>query len=424
MQKTKALLWLILLLCSFSAEAISYINKISYEGNNVTRATVLNREIYIVPGDEFNEELVEKSRQAIMDLGLFKSVTYYLQENYINGNDAKEGYQISVVFIVKEKYYLLIVPRLKLDDNQIYYGLQLKWDNIFGLNHEARALVEDRGSTRGIDENRYLFRYFFSNINDSYYNLGVSIKTENDVDETQGAVNREDDSFKISISRWLNKRGRNRGWFAGGSVLYQKRFNEDLIIDSNSEGINAIILGVDVGYKDTNNFNYNRGGKAYGYRLDYSHEAVGSEAEFTRHLLYYRSYYLLAQQPYSNLNVQFQLGHSNNDVLGDDAFSLGSSRGLRGYENSRFNGNTLLLTNVEYMFPHSGHPVVRYVTFIDVGNTYDELNAVLHEPLNIGAGFGIRWKIRSLVKIDLRADVGYGFTDEDYRFSFGTRHAF
>ena len=84
----------------------------------------------------------------------------------------------------------------------------------------------------------------------------------------------------------------------------------------------------------------------------------------------------------------------------------------------------MMLTNLEYMFPRKGYPVFRYVTFFDAGNTYDKLSDVYHKALNVGMGFGVRWKIRALVKIDLRADVGYGFTDEDYKFSFGTRHAF
>jgi len=431
MEKAKTFLWLILLLCSFTVEAVSVINKIKYQGNEVTQASLLNREIYISAGDEANEAIIEKSRQAIMDLGLFRSVHYCIEKANANELEDNEDYfgssnesQVNVVFIVKEKYYLLVLPKFKVEDDVFYYGMQLKWDNIFGLNHESRLLAEDRGSTRGVDENRFLFRYFYPNFNGTTYNIEIKLQVNNDVDETDGVIDRQDDSFQLKVSKWLNKRGRNRGWFAGGGVLLKKRFNEDLVDSSNSEKTDAIILGVDAGYRDIQNFEFNRGGKAYGYKLDWSYADLGSDAEFTRHLFYYKSYYRFDSYPLSNLNVQMQLGHSNDDVLGDDAFSLGSSRDLRGYNNDRFNGNTMFLTNFEFMFPEAEHPVIRYVAFIDIGNTYDELGDIIHDELNVGAGFGLRWKIRALVNIDLRADIGYGFTDEDYRVSFGTRHAF
>ena len=424
MEKAKTLLWLILLVCSFTVEAVSVINKVQYKGNEITQASVLNREIYIAPGDELNDALLEKSRQAIMDLGLFKSVHYYLEENYsgIAANSAIS--QVDVVFVVEEKYYLLVIPRLKINDDEIHVGLQLKWDNVLGLNHETRILAEDRGSTGGIDESRFSFNYYYPNWNNSSYNIDLTLQTENDVNEEEGIIDRQDDVFKLAISRWLNERGRNRGWFAGASVLYQNRLFENVIVNADSESIDAVVLGLDAGYKDINNYEYNRGGKSYGYKLDWSHESLGSESEFTKHLLYYISYYRFDKYPASNLNVQMQFGHSNEQFLGEDAFSLGSNDDLRGYDNNRFTGNTLLLTNFEYMFPQVDYPVIRYVTFIDIGNTYDKLSDVFHQALNIGAGFGLRWKIRAFVKLDLRADVGYGFEDKDYHFSFGTRHTF
>jgi len=424
MEKTKTLFSLVLLLCSFVADAKSIINKIVYKGNEVTREIVLNREIYISSGDKFDEALIEKSRQAIMDLGLFKSVTYYLEENYQKGNAKNKNNLINVIFVIKEKYFILLIPRLKIEEDKVYYGLQFKGDNLWGLNHSMRLLAEDRGVTKGVDESRYSFKYFYPNINNSHYNLDFLVQTINTVDETDGLVDRQDDNYRTGLTRWLNKKGQSRGWFIGGNVAYQQRFNENLIIQDNSQSINATILGMDIGYKNTNDFKYNRGGKSYGYNLNWSGESINSEAAFTKHLFYYQSYYRLKNDPVSNVNVQMKLGYANDKILDEYAFRLGSSSDLRGYENNRFQGNTLFLSNIEYMFPKFNKPLIRYVTFIDIGNTYQQLSDVLHRPLNIGAGVGLRWKIRSLVKIDLRADVAYGVSDEDYRFSFGTRHAF
>ncbi|VAW70285.1 hypothetical protein MNBD_GAMMA09-1619 [hydrothermal vent metagenome] len=407
-----------------SAGAASTIKSIRYKGNDVTQSSVMNREIFIKPGDVFDAVKVEQSGQAIMDLGLFKKVYYYIEENYKNGLSGTDESQIDIVFVVKEKYYFYVLPKLKVDDTDVYYGAQLTWDNAWGLNHSVRLRYEDRGSTEGIDESRQTFRYFYPNVNDSSYNLDFDFQLSNAVDEVEGIVDRQDEIYKVSVLRWLNRYGRSRGWFVGSGVSYQQRFNDVISGDSQSESVNATALGVVGGYRNLNEYEYNRGGKAFSYVLDWSNERLGSESEYVRYLFSYRSYYRLDDSPYKNLNVQTQFGHSSNKILGKYAFSLGSRTDLRGYENNRFNGNTMLLVNMEYMFPHVSRPQIRYVYFMDIGNTYVHSSDILHQPLNVGAGLGLRWKIRSLVKIDLRADVGYGFTDSDYKFSFGSRHAF
>jgi len=422
MQKIKYLTGLILCCWSLSPAA-AIINEIRYEGNEVTRESLLNREIYIKKGDVVDYVLIEKSRQAIMNLGLFKVTAFYLRDSEFEIGNGDEPL-VDVVFVVEEKYYMIVLPRLKIDDDEVYYGLQLRWDNVAGLNHRMRVLFQNRGVTQGIKERRNRFRYSYPNVNGSAYNVGVRLQESNWVDEAEGVVNRQDEIYSVTLSRWLNSKGRNRGWFMGGSLLYQHRNNDVIEGDELSAELDAVVLGFETGNVSVSDFEYNRGGKSYGYKLDLSHESIGSDTFYVKHYLYYKSYYRFDDYPLSNLNVQTIIGHSNNDILGAQAFTLGSRNDLRGYENDRFSGNTVLLTNLEYMFPHEGYPIIRYVGFVDVGNTYDELSDILHKPLHIGVGAGLRWKIRAFVDLDLRADFGYAITDSDYKFSFGTRHAF
>lgn len=426
MQVKKYFLWLVLLcVTSLSAESATKIGKIYYEGNEVTQASVLDRELYIKEGDVLDAKLVEKSKQAIMDLGLFKTVKYYMREHYANDEVDAQLIKVDVYFVVQEKYYLLVFPKAKVDDaDDVSLGLQLRWDNVWGLNHELRLLAENRGKTQGIEEKRNAFSYYYPNLANSAYSVKLKYKDLNVIDDNPELINRHDEIYQISVSRWLNELGHSRGWFANGQIVYQKRFNEFVLDQTASNSFNALILGMDAGYKDVSEYEYNRGGKAYGYRLDWSHESIGSENEFTRHLLYYRSYYPIKDRPNSNINVQTQFGHSNSDVLGATAFSLGSNTDLRGYESNRFTDNTMLLVNLEYMFPQAQYPVIRYVYFIDLGNTYSKINDVLHNPLNLGTGFGLRWKLKAFVRLNFRIDFGYGYTDRDYVFSLGTKHAF
>lgn len=423
MQKIRCLNGLLLCLCSFVVYGAPVINSIQYQGNDVSQTVMLNREIFIAEGDVFDERLVEKSRQAIMDLGLYKSVNY-LVEPVDEAATIDTAQSVDVTFSLSEKYYVLVIPRARINDQDKKVGLQLLWNNVWGLNHEMELLYENRGSELGVPQKRKLFRYNYPNINNTPYSMYFEMVDINDVDTTEiEAMDRQDRIFRLAGSRWLNDQGRNRGWFAGGSVLLQQRSNQ-LLTDQSVDYTDAVVLGMDIGYDNVSHYEYNRGGKAYGYTLDWSHDSLGSDSQFTKHVLYYRSYYRFDSRPLSNLNVQTKLGHSNNYILGNTAFDLGSNSDLRGYDNDRFNGNTMLLTNIEYVFPYESHPLLRYVTFIDLGNTYDQLSDILHRQLHVGAGFGLRWKIKSFVRIDLRADIGYGFSDQDYHVSFGTRHAF
>jgi outer membrane protein assembly factor BamA len=421
MQKT--ITGLLLCLCSCLAHGAPLINTISYQGNDVSQTVMLNREIFIAEGAVFDEQLVEKSRQAIMNLGLYKSVSYSV-EPVGAGVTVETAQFVDVVFSLSEKYYVLLIPRARIDDKDKKVGLQLLWNNVWGLNHEMELLYENRGRELGAEQKRELFRYNYPNVNNSPYSLYLELFDINDVDTTEiEPLDRQDRIFKVAGSRWLNNQGRNRGWFAGASVLLQHRTNV-LLSDQSEEYTDAVVLGMNVGYDDVSQYEYNRGGKSYGYTLDWSHESLGSDSQFTKHEIYYRSYYRFDSQPLSNLNVQTRLGHANNYILGNTAFGLGGNSDLRGYDNDRFNGNTVLLNNIEYVFPYQAHPLLRYVTFIDLGNTYEELSDIFHRQLHVGAGFGLRWKIKSFVRVDLRADIGYGFSDQDYHVSFGTRHAF
>lgn len=115
------------MLCVSSVDAATYINEIRFEGNEVTKESLLRKEIFFSEGDQLDNRKIQDSVQAIMDLGLFRSVDYSLQEK------ATDPQLVDVVIEVKEKYYLIIIPQSRTEDNEIHLGIQLRWDNIGGL---------------------------------------------------------------------------------------------------------------------------------------------------------------------------------------------------------------------------------------------------------------------------------------------------
>ena len=363
MAKKEAFLWLIIIcFCTASAVASPRIRSISFEGNQVSKKPLLLREMYLKIGDQLDQQLLDQSIQAIMDLGLFESVTYYLAEDYTDLNDDEDV--IDLVILLEEKYYLLILPRARVDEEELHLGIQLRWDNVWGLNHKLRLLFEDRGTTAGVSEERQRFQYYYPNVYGSNYDIDFQLVNINDVDENEidGAINRQDKMLGVAVLKWLNRTGKRRGWFAGSGIDLHRRDNEVISGSFADENLDAMVLKFRTGFTDVHEYSYNRGGREFGYDLEVSDEVFGSDSEFVSHLMYYRSYYRFDSRPDENLNVQTLLGYSTDDVLGDAAYTLGSSQNLRGYENGVFEGNTLLLVNMEYLKPRQA--ILHYVICI------------------------------------------------------------
>ncbi len=407
--------------CQAASEPV--ISSIRFEGNERTRESVLRREMYVREGDELDYGKVEKSIQGIRDLGLFKKVGYYLEQNQPAAVDETSG--IELVITLEEKIYTLIIPRVRVQDNQTRIGVNARLDNLFGLDHSMRYIVERKGAVEGVDEYRQRLSYYYPNVNGSRYSVNFSAVDENTVTEQidNSLENSLNKSFALVLHKWLNPGQKKVGDYISAGVSHTQRTHETLdgvYIDETLA--NAMVF--EYGYRKVHEMDNMRDGRHYGYSVEWSNEAFGSDAEYFKNLLFYRSYYTFDSRPGDNLNVQLQLGYSSNDILGDEAFTLDFRNDLRGYERDRFTGNSMVLLNLEYMTPSSFSRKLRYVGFVDIGNTYDSEKRFQPDGLNAGLGVGIRWKIPSLVKVDLRIDLGYGIADENYQTTVGTHYAF
>lgn len=428
MIRIKNLLLLYLLFLSASYGSFSYaftrVSSITFEGNDVTDEVFLRRTIYVTEGSIFDETCMEESVQALMDTGLFKDVNYYVHSDLPEDEEADDS-TVDLVIHVREKHYLLVVPRIRVRDNETHIGVQLRWDNMWGYNHSLRYLAEDRGTALGINQTHTEFSYEYPNVNGSSYSLSFGHVKENEVDETDPGmeVNRMDQSTGFGVHRWLNSYHRNYGWFANIGWGVRERYNDMLNVTQADDSLRAIVLSLGGGYSKTHDYGYNRAGKEYGYKVEISNRMFGSETEFARHELYYRSYYRFPSHPLDNLNVQTILGHATHDILENEAFDLGGDD-LRGYVPSRFTGNALLQINMEYLRPFENHPQWRYAGFVDLGNTYEDVADVIHGGLKAGVGVGLRWKVLSFVKLSFRMDVGYAVSDKSYRITAGTHYSY
>lgn len=418
------------------ATAHGVIVAIEFVGNKVTREKILRQEMSLKEGDVSDPVQIEISRQAIMDLGLFTSVRFETEPR-------AEGVLLRVT--VKEKYYILPVPKLNRDDdNKFSYGAEISFDNLSGLNQKLKLRYEEEDSSEVVGEktNTSLISYNYPRLNGSPWTLGVDIsKTHSplqiSVRNTLQDLDRDAWTASVQASRWLNESGPSQGWQLGGGLIWRRNvydvawrrsvLPEDLNTqvdpyrDAQAVGFSGLVQFVDV-----RDFLYSRSGVEYGYSGELAAPILGSDTHYTRHDFFYRKYISFPDRLHENIDVQARLGLSSGNIFANDSYSysLGGSKTLRGYKTGSFLGNSYVLLNAQYLRPFFGYYELRGVLFFDIGNVYPSNTEINLGDLKWDVGVGIRWRLKSFIKIDLRVDAAYSHDREDWEFFAGTKEIF
>ena len=415
----------ILLMFSSAYSQTWIIQEIRFEGNEHTRDVVLQNELSIEVGDSVTAEDLERSRQHILDLELFKSVKV---------SQTQEDNGIVVTFTVDEKRFWYVVPAFSRgSDGDITYGARLQMDNLFGLNKvlSIRARKKELKNTDIQSQESVDIEYKYPRVFSSKYDLQLRAElNDSDIEEERNGENgiflREQVNFGLSLSRWLTTTGPSKGWRGSlGFEIddYDHTFiagNPDLFFDAQ---INA--LSANVEYIDITNHEYYRSGRQFGYHLLVSSDNLGSDVSFTAHSLFYRQYIPLNHRKYTNLNIQVRAGYTTRSIFGDATYQVASGRTIRGYERDSIEGNAFYFANVEYLTPLFGKHSLRGAVFLDAGDAADSIHDLDFSDVKFGTGVGLRWKIRSFVRTDIRIDIASGLNDGGETKVFaGTRTTF
>ncbi len=384
------------------------ITAIRFVGNSTTRPQIMLEEMRVHVGDPADPLRIEQSRQAIMDLGLFKSVTSALEPS-------PGG--VVLVITVDEKYYFLPIPRIGHDQNyNITWGGELRWDNIDGRNQSLRIIDDaEKASTAPGKTTTLSLDYSYPRIIGTPYEVDFSIaRTRTPVLTTNNGVatgyQQISRNSNFIFSRWYEREGPTVGWRAGVGFVWRRLSNNVGFGDAvglaqgKAAGFSFVLENIRV-----HDLVYSRAGRDFGYSGEYGATLLGSDNNYTRHLFYYREYKTMFNKPYHTLEWQLQIGLSSSPLLGSPyAYALGGGSSLRGYADSSITGNAFVLANVQYLAPLFGHNAFRGVVFTDIGNAYPRNSAIDFSGLKTSVGTGLRLKLNSFVKVDLRLDIAYG----------------
>jgi outer membrane protein assembly factor BamA len=119
------------------------------------------------------------------------------------------------------------------------------------------------------------------------------------------------------------------------------------------------------------------------------------------------------------------------DLDSSRQLTLGADSGLRGYPARQFDGERLILMNLEdrqYWGTMSKGPKIALgtVVFVDAGNVWEEEETIDLDELNWSAGFGFRLGLSNMPKQPiLRVDLGWAIGGEDsFAVTLGTEQHF
>jgi len=389
------------------------LDQVVIEGNKKTRGEIIRQEMLLKAGDEISEQAIEQSRQAIMDLGLFKRV------------DIRQEQEVEItrlVVTVKEKKHdWYILPKLDRNaDGDITLGMNLRANNFNGLNQSAKLTLAykkfDDATTDELYGASWKFSYprivgtQYSAFN--YVTVAQSVLDE-ERDGLEGSYDRAEYVLGFGLGKWFSPSGISQGLHASLGIEYQRLEHDHL---SGAPGlyddVTEIALTGEVSYRAVHDLLYSRKGYALGLVLKQANEILGSDRPYFYQHLFYRHYLPLAWREHTNFNIQVQAASGDQSIFGGPIYELSGSRTLRGYERETLEGDAYFLVNTQFLTPIFGKKNLRAGVLFDFGNAYDSFSDIKDLDFETGSGVSLRWKLKQWVDTEIRIDYAMGLGEE------------
>lgn len=384
------------------------IVSIELTGNENTQDKVILRELGLAPGERADPTALEVGKQAVSDLGLFREVEVTTQP-------AADGVVVQVR--VREKFHLLVLPRIDANsDRDLSYGVQLRWANLWGLNHRLNLTVatadypEDRDRR---EEKSARLSYRAPYVFDSPYELRARAERRERVTPVIDPVTDRvtDDSFdetfdevEFALSRDFRINRPRSGWILGGGLFWQRQAaTGDLAPASDGQAL-ALVGTAD--YDDMRFRLYDETGRRFSSRLEAAAEGWGSDYDYTRATVDYFESRPVGTKPYQTIEFVGSGGVLVGGPGSRNAFSLGGSSRLRGYDSDFLEGDRYYYGSLQYLRPVRWN-WLRVVAFAEVGGAGDDREGQHDGSPYADIGVGLRIRLTWWVNVDLQAGVAF-----------------
>ena len=396
-------------------EPLPVIRTIVFEGNKTTEPVTMLREMVVHVGDPADPERIERSRQGIQDLGLFESVRTQLLPR-------SDG--VVLVVFVKEKFYLIPAPRVDWNSNNQYaYGLQLSWNNVWGLNNTLRAKVfksnkESGGAqvgqrgTSSVETLDYDAPFAFN----TAYALGIRTShertpvTDTVLPNTTYSETRDADA--VTITRFFPEGAASHGWRVGGGIGWD---DQRATLAQRQTGMTTSVV-LDAAYQDLHFNIYSDEGVVYSARFQAAHQGLLSDYDYNSFVAAYTRAWYVGDRPHQNFVLianagTYDGGPSSALAPGRFQFALGGARMMRGYRPDFAAGDTYYYCSQEFLTPVGFGGSLRALAVLEEGNAFYDVHHVNLDRVYPSFGLGLR--LRPIWFVNINVEAGYAVPLQD-----------
>ena len=348
-----------------------YVNDVKISGNSRTLDRVIRRDVYLAPGDLYNETDYTDSKSKLSRSSFFEKVK--LEQKRVSEDKID-----IIVDVVEGATGALTVGGGYGSYDKLMINGSVKDTNVFGSGLSV-------GISADLSANQSDFTLSLSNpaINDSKFSGDIEAhNSETEIDRDDYDLDKSTKGFSVGVGREIMRNLR-------GGIRYKLDFiSEDYDYDGNEANYTNPYEDTDyvssslvpyLNFDNTDNYQLPREGMKIGTSLQYA--GIGGDSKYLKSTNYFK--YFNSLNDYAELDWIFRF-RTNVSVLIDngqinqgDSLYMGGTRTLRGYSSYAFpyssDGNQIdaykrLWTNsVEMSFPLVPSAKMRWALFYDYG---------------------------------------------------------
>ncbi len=367
-----------------------HIDKINITGNTRTRDKVIRRELYIDEKDLYSSTGIKKSKNALRRLGYFDDVA-------IEKVRGKSSDKIDIDVKVKERPTGAISAGIGYSSVDNLIGTaSISQSNLFGT-----GLKLDLSGTISSSSTRFVLSFTEPYLLDKPISAGIDLY--NTDQEFQG-FNTRKKGFDTRLGFPFFGR-ENRAY-----VTYTLEDAEVLDVattastfikeQEGSRTESSVSLTLTRDTRDDAFFP--RHGAVITYSAKVAGGVLGGSVYTIKHQINAIQYFPLPYKTTFSVRGQagYLRGYGGHDEPIYERFFLGGINTIRGFDTRTISpkdpltgdligGNTMFVTNLEFLFPLVKGQKIRGLLFFDAGNSYD--GNVDFSDIRTAAGTGIRW---------------------------------
>ena len=347
-----------------------YINDVKISGNSRTLDRVIRRDIYLAPGDLFNQTDLNDSKSKLGRSSYFDKVN-------IEQKRVSEDKIDILVNVVEAATGALTVGGGYGSYDKLMINGSVKDSNVFGSGLSV-------GISADLSANKSDFTLSLSNpaINDSKFSGDIEAhNTESEISRSVYDLDKSTKGFSVGVGREVVRNLR-------AGIRYKLDFiSEDYTYDNigdidkpytSTDYISSSLVPY-INFDNTDNYQIPREGMKIGTSLQYA--GVGGDSKYLKSTSYLK--YFNSLNDYAELDWIFRFRTKvsilvdNGQINQGDSLYLGGTKSLRGFSSYAFPANddgevgepykNLWANSVEMSFPLIPNANMRWALFYDYG---------------------------------------------------------